>query len=243
MLTSKTLGLVIGLSRTARALILPAAICLLPLPRLPPTASGVERAVGAGFSVSAQELIERTVAIVGDQVITLSDVRAAIALRLVETEAGLDPIDSATSRLIDRALMLREVQHYAPPEPPDAAVDQRVAFSRERFASTDAFRSAMEAGGFSDQRLRVWIGDDLRIAAYLDQRFAAAGMPNDQEVLAYYNEHRLDFEQGGVSFDAAVPLIRERLAGERRRELITDWLSDLRRRTEIVRISDLQVAD
>jgi hypothetical protein len=191
----------------------------------------------------AQELIERTLAIVGGQVITLSDVRTAVALRLVETDAGADPIDSALSRLIDRALMLREVQHYAPPEPLESAVDQRVAFSRERFPTAEAFQAVLDAGGFSDERLRAWVRDDLRLAAYLDQRFAAAGLPSDQEVSAYYNEHRSEFDQGGVSFAEAAPLIRERLAGERRRELITDWLSDLRRRTEVVRISDLQIAD
>lgn len=183
------------------------------------------------------ELIERTLAIVGGQVITLADARTALALHLVEGEAGAQTIEAVTARLIDRALMLREVQHYAPPEPPERSVDDRVALARARFPSDAAFGAALAEGGFSDERLRNWIRDDLRVAAYLDQRFAAAGVPNEQEVTAYYNQHKAEFEQGGVAFAAAVPLIRERLAGERRRELITDWVSDLRRRTEVIRIS------
>jgi hypothetical protein len=192
---------------------------------------------GSAAAVRGQELIERTVAIVGGQVITLSDVRAGIALGLVETESGEDPVESATSRLIDRALMLREVQHYAPPEPPDAAIEERLAAARARFPSDEAYRTVLAAGGFSDARLRSWVRDDLRLTAYLDQRFAAAGVPNDQDIATYYNQHRTEFEGSGVAYADAVPLIRERLAAERRRELITDWLSDLRRRTEVRRIS------
>lgn len=190
-----------------------------------------------GAVASAQELIERTLAIVGGQVITLSDARAAMALHLVDAEPGADELEGVTSRLIERALMLREVQHYAPPEPAERAVDDRVALARVRFPSEEAFAAALATSGFSAERLRAWIRDDLRVASYLDQRFAAAGVPTDQEVSAYYDEHKAEFEQGGVPPADAVPLIRERLAGERRRELITDWVSDLRRRTEVIRIS------
>jgi hypothetical protein len=157
-------------------------------------------------------------------------------LGLVDDGDGPDPLGEATARLIDRALMLREVQHYTPPEPPESAIESRFGLARDRFASAEAFERALESGGFSEERLRAWIRDDLRIAAYLDQRFAAAGVPTEHEVSAYYDEHRAEFERGGVPFADAIPLIRERLSAERRRELITDWLSDLRRRTEVIRI-------
>ena len=55
--------------------------------------------------------------------------------------------------------------------------------------------SALDAGGFTEARLRAWVRDDLRIAAYLDQRFAAAGAPTDEEVAAYYAAHRDEFDE------------------------------------------------
>lgn len=156
--------------------------------------------LGASLAIGAQpgELIERTLAIVGGQAITLTDVRTALALGLIEPSSPGDPIPPGTKRLIDRLLVLREVQRYAPPEPADAAIEARVAQTAARFPSDEAFRAAMEAGGFSDARLRAWVRDDLRIAAYLDQRFAAAG--------------------------------------ERRADLIADWIADLRRRTPVVEL-------
>ena len=187
-------------------------------------------------TAQAQELIERTLVIVSGRVITLADVRTALALGLVEGGEASDGVDHATEQLIDRTLMLREVQHYAPPEPSAAALDARMNAVRERFASPEAFTHTLQQGGFSEERLRAWLRDDLRLAAYLDQRFAAAGAASDQDVSEYYAEHRGEFEVRGLSFEQAAPLIRERLGDERRRELITDWVSDLRRRAEIRRI-------
>jgi hypothetical protein len=180
------------------------------------------------------ELLDRALAIVGGQVITLSDVQTMLKLGLVEGGSESDPIGVATARLIDRALMLREVERYAPPEPGAELIDSRLAVARDRAGSPEAFAAVLAGGGMPEPRLREWIRDDYRIAGYLDQRFAAAGTPTDQEILGYYNDHVDEFVRGGLSYEEAAGLIRDRLTGERRGELITDWLSDLRRRAEIV---------
>jgi hypothetical protein len=173
-------------------------------------------------------LIERTLAIVGGRVITWSDQRTAMALGLVEGDAA-----AALERLVERELMLREVERYAPPEPLEAAIDARLQDVRRRASSADDLRRVLDGGGFTEDRLRAWVRDDLRIAAYLGQRFAAAGVPSDQEVAAAYARERADFERSGVSFAAAAPVLRERMAAERRRELIADWVADLRRRADV----------
>jgi hypothetical protein len=182
------------------------------------------------------ELLDRALAIVGGQVIALSDVQTLLKLGLVEGGSEPDPQGVATAKLIDRALMLREVERYAPPDPASELVESRLAVARDRAGSPDAFAAILAAGGMSEQRLRQWIRDDYRISGYLEQRFAAAGTPTDQEILAYYNDHLDEFVRGGLGYDEAAGLIRDRLSAERRGELITDWLSDLRRRTEIVHV-------
>ncbi len=190
----------------------------------------------SGVGGQPGELIERTLAIVGGQVITLSDLQTTVALGLIEPASRADGVGPATSRLIDRLLVLREVQRYQPPEPGDAQVDQQMATIRGRFQNPDLFARTLEAGGFTEARLRAWIRDDLRIASYLGQRFAAVVTPTDEDVRKYFAEHREDFEKRQVSFEAAAPVIRERLSAERRAELIDDWVADLRRRTAIVEL-------
>jgi hypothetical protein len=180
------------------------------------------------------ELIERTLAIVGGQPITLSDARAAIALGLVEAEGTADPGPGVTARLIDRELILREVQRYAPPAPGDAAVDARLDEIRKRYPSAAAFDRVLDVHGFTLERLRAWVRDDLRTQAYLAQRFASASTPSDAEIASAYGRQRAEFDRKGMTFEQAIPLVRDQLVASRRRELVTDWLSDLRRRTDVV---------
>ena len=122
------------------------------------------------FGQEAGELVDRTLVIVGGSPITLSDVRTAIGLGLVR---GGD-VATATEQLVERALMLREVERYAPPEPERALVDARLSEVRARLDAAQ-YQAVLASGGFTEARLRGWLRDDVRIAAYLDQRFAADG--------------------------------------------------------------------
>ena len=192
-------------------------------------------AVIPALAQSQGELIERTMALVGGQVITLSDVQTAMTLGLVEPEHAAS-VDAATPRLIDRLLVLREVQRYAPPEPADADVDARVDTVRQRLGSADGLAAALTRGGFTEARLRSWLRDDARIAAYLGQRFAAVGVPSDADVAAYYAAHRDEFERKQQTLEVAAPQIRDRLADDRRAQLIADWVQDLRRRTPVIEL-------
>jgi hypothetical protein len=186
----------------------------------------------AGTAQAQGDLIERTLAIVGTQVITLNDARAATRLGL--TEAGR-PGDaaSATQALVDRELILREVQRYAPPAPSESAVDARLEEIRQRLPGPGELTRVFAETGFTEARLRAWIRDDLRSVAYLAQRFASASTPTDTEVSAAFAQQRAEFERAGTTFEQAAPLLRERLITARRRELISDWVSDLRRRTDV----------
>ena len=126
-------------------------------------------------SASAQpELIERTLAIVGGQAITLSDVRSALALGLIEPPRDAEPIAAATRLLIDRALVLREVERYAPAEPSDDAIAARRRVITARYPTPEALHAALASVAFSEASLRAWVRNDLRTAAYIEQRFTDA---------------------------------------------------------------------
>jgi hypothetical protein len=166
-------------------------------------------------SVSAAEIIDRVLAILPGQIITQTDVQAAVDLGLVEVADVEDRTSAALTAVIDRVLMLNEVRRVIPPEPSEDAIDARVARIRQRFESPAALARVLAASGIDDQVLRVYAADDLRLASYLEERFSAASQPTDQEVL-----------QGGQGS-------RQRLADERRRALISAWTAELRRRADV----------
>ena len=156
-------------------------------------------------TTASAEIIDRIVAVVAGQIITKSDVDAAVAF-------GLAPDLQA---LIDRTLMMSEVRRVAPPEPAPAAREARAAQMRAGFATPDAFVRALEIGGLDDAAVRSYAADDLRLSAYLDERFSSASLPTEEEI-----------RQVG---EAA----RARLTAERRQILVNAWIAELRRRTEI----------
>jgi hypothetical protein len=120
------------------------------------------------------ETIDRVLAVVAGQLITLTDVTAARDLGLQPSDNATDPVRAVLSRLIDRELILAEVDRYAPPEPTAEAVDREVERIRARFSSADGLASALARSGIDDKHLRETLRQDLRIRAYLDQRFASA---------------------------------------------------------------------
>jgi hypothetical protein len=185
-------------------------------------------------SARAQELIERVMAVVAGEVITLGDVTAARDLGLVPPPSGPEPVGEALALLIDRSLMLVEVERYAPPEPDAAAVDREVQRVRMRFASPGALDAVLARAGVDEAYLREFVRQDLRIRAYLDQRFTVAE-PEEDELRAY-DEAKRAGQPRTDSFEQARDGIRAAFVAERRKALVDTWVAGLRRRAEIVNL-------
>ena len=137
----------------------------------------------SAVSLRAGETIDRVLALVAGQPITLTDVTAARDLGLVPAPATADPIRALLSTLIDRALVLAEVDRYAPPEPSADMVDREVDQVRARFPSPQAFDVTLARSGIDAGHLRQTLREDLRIRAYLDQRFAVPGAEQPRQAL------------------------------------------------------------
>jgi hypothetical protein len=120
------------------------------------------------------ETIDRVLAVVAGQLITLSDVTAARDLGLQSADGAADPVRAVLTKLIDRELVLAEADRYAPPEPTADAVDREVERVRARFPSPAAFDAILARSGIDEKHLRETLRQDLRMRAYLDQRFVAA---------------------------------------------------------------------
>ena len=189
---------------------------------------------------AAGQVIDRVLASVGGRIVTASDVRMAREFGLVRVDADADA--SVVLRgLVDRILVLDEVERYAPPEPGEADVSQRYDGLRARFATPDAFASAMRVTGTDEATLRQWVRNDLRIRAYLEQRFAGVVEPSGEDLENYARQVRADAVKGGraPTGDEVRRLARERAITDRREALIREWIEGLRRRASVTYGSDL----
>lgn len=125
-------------------------------------------------TVAHAEVIDRLMAVVSGRAITLSDVNGALLFRLVDPPAETkDPAGYVVERLVDRTLMLAEVDRFQPPEPDPVEITIRVDALQRGAGSAAAFDKLLAVTGMARDQLRRYIRDDLRIATYLNQRFGA----------------------------------------------------------------------
>lgn len=125
-------------------------------------------------SASQADVIDRIMAVVTGQPITLSDVTAARQFGLVEAPAGTrDTVAYTLDRLIERTLILAEVERFQPPEPDPVEMTIRIDELERRAGSAAAFEKALGVVGMTRDQLRRYLRDDLRITTYLNQRFGA----------------------------------------------------------------------
>ena len=179
--------------------------------------------------LGAQVLLDRVLARVNGIAITLSDVRAAQGLGLT----GDGDASEAIEVLVQRQLILAEVQRFQPPEPPAAAIDAEAATLRAR-SGADLAR-LLASTGLDDSRVRAIARENLRIQSYLDLRFGTNLQVTDEEVEEYYRTHPEEFTRNGElqPFNQVQSDVRLRASTLRRQGTIDQWLRDLRTRADV----------
>jgi len=185
------------------------------------------------FSASTHaEIIDRILAVVNGALIMQSDVKIAVRLGLAPQSTAADAVAVPLDALIERRLVLEEVDRYAPPEPAETDIDRRLAEVRNRAGS--GFDSILRDSGISVEQLRRQMRDDLRIDAYLVQRFGGM-QPSEDEIQRYYRDHQPAFTRNGAvrPLDEVRDVVRAELIANQRAGMIKDWIAGLRRRATI----------
>lgn len=122
---------------------------------------------------NAQQLLDRVVARVGPTAITQTDVEAAVAFGVVDPTTG-DPV----KLMIDRRLMLAEVNRFPPPEPDMRAI-QALMVTMKAAAGPDV-NAVMKKTGVDDKRLSELARETLRLQSYVQQRFGNSARSAEQ---------------------------------------------------------------
>jgi hypothetical protein len=184
-------------------------------------------ASGPGLAAARLQsvLVDRLVAVVGEQALTWRDVEAARLLGSVPADGSEA---ESVERLVTRELMHVEVERLAVAAPIAAAVDDRLDRARRRAGSPDEWARALRVLGFTEARAREWVGDDIRIDVYMDQRFTAAAQPTDVEVA-----QEAVRAAGPAPTPEHLQEARRRLVQQRRASLVADWLAGIRQRTQV----------
>jgi hypothetical protein len=195
-------------------------------------------AVAAGSAV----ILDRIAVVVGTRVVKTSDIdrelRVASFLNRQELDESSAAMHRAAERLIDQELVRQDLLNgqYSQPSDKDAA-DFLEQLKRARFGNSDSlFRAELTRHHLTEDQLRRQLLWQLTVLRYIDQRFRPGVLVTDEEVAAYYQQHRAELQKANPrenSLEALAPQIRETITGDRINQAFEEWLKETRRGVRI----------
>jgi peptidyl-prolyl cis-trans isomerase SurA len=118
-----------------------------------------------GFSEAAEQIIDRIVAVVGDEVILLSDVQHNLNVQMLNRNLDTNSSPQILRQLqqevlrdmIDQKLLLEKARRdsiVADPRDVDLFMNQHLLELKQQLGSEEAYQQALQENGFTEQQLR-----------------------------------------------------------------------------------------
>ena len=187
-------------------------------------------------SLATQEVVDRIVARVENDVILLSDVRALGRYQqFLDGKSESD--DQILDRLIDQWIVRTEADASHSPRPSEADIDRGLSRVRNSFATEQEYQAGMKQAGLSEQELRAMVASQLYLGNYLDSRFRAAVRIDPKQVEDFYQTSVVPRAkargQEPPTLDAARDSIQEALIQNGINQQAEQWLKESRLRLHI----------
>jgi hypothetical protein len=141
--------------------------------------------LAAGSPTDAQEVVDRIVARVENDIILLSDVRELEEYQ--ELVNGKSESENAIiDRLIDQWIVRSEAQLSRFPEPKGEEIDREVSRVVKSFASAEEYEARKKLSGLNDEEVRKIVTAQLYLNNYLDSRFRPSAQIDEKAVEDFY---------------------------------------------------------
>jgi parvulin-like peptidyl-prolyl isomerase len=195
----------------------------------------------AAFVLLGAEVIDRIAISVGNQVITESqiDEEVRVTAFLNNEPVNLSPSErkKAAERLIDQALIKREMDLSRYPLPALSDADSALNEIKSHYPSQAGFEQALAEHTITEAQLKEHLWWQLTVLRFVDYRFRPGIQLSDSEVQAYYQQQVSKWEQQGVipipSLSEQRAEIEEVLTERQIDENLDRWLADARKQVPI----------
>lgn len=188
------------------------------------------------LSVLKADVIDRVVVSVGQQVVTLSAVRRQLRIEALvanrEPELGPESMRKAAERLMEQAIVLREMELSGYTAPPMAeAVAAVEKFLADRKQTPAAFQAQVTRLGFSEDDFQKEVLWRISVQRFVNFRFAPGVQISDEEIGKYYRE---EFTKEAKAANAEVKMpdldeVRETitliLASRKTNQALEQWIA------------------
>jgi hypothetical protein len=184
----------------------------------------------------AQEVVDRIVARVENDVILLSDVRELKEYQ--EMLDGKSESDSAIlDRLIDQWIVRSEAQLSRFPEPKEEEIDREVSRVAKSFNSAEEYEARKKQSGLNDAEMRKIVAAQLYLSNYLDSRFRPSAQIDEKAIEDFYRNAVVPRAkargQEPPTLDASRDIIQDALVQSDITEQADRWLKETRGRLRV----------
>jgi hypothetical protein len=184
----------------------------------------------------AQDVIDRIVARVENDVILLSDVRQ-LAEYQIFMDGKAESDEQILERLIDQWIVRTEAAAARFPQPSDQDVQRSLARLKRSFSSPEAFEERKKQSGMTEEEILRQLKSQLYLSNYLDSRFRASIQIDDNAIAEFYKDRvvpRAESRgQTPPTLEAAHDFIQETLVQRAINEQANTWLKESRSRVRV----------
>ena len=187
----------------------------------------------------AQEVVDRIVARIENDVILLSDVRLLARYQLLadgKSESDAEILD----RLIDQWIVRNEADAARTPQPSDAEIDRGLQRLQQSFASKEDYEARRKLAGLTEADVRRLTANQIHLNNYLDSRFRPSTQVNEQAIQDFYQNAILPRAkargQDPPSLDAAHDYIEEALVQRGINDQADRWLQESHARIHVTKM-------
>ena len=187
------------------------------------------------------DIIDRIAVSVGTQVITTDqvndDIRIAAFLAHEQPKLTPDEKKKAAERLIEQALIKREMDltHYPVPDLSEA--DPLMQKVQAEYPDRQSFLNALARYDITEDDLRRHLWWQLTLLKFTDERFRPAVQVTTAEIRQYYRQQVDKWKEQGVkqipSFEESREALEKALTEERVNQVMDRWLGDARTQIDI----------
>ena len=187
------------------------------------------------------DIIDRIAITVANQVITESqieeEIRVTAFLNRGQVDLGAAARKDAAGRLIEQALIRREMESSRYPVPELSDTGGSLKTIEDMYPSAMAFHAALASYGISEDDLTRRLWWQLTLLRFIDYRFRPAIRIPSSDVQAYYRQQVSQWQQKGINpiptFEASRDQIEEILTQKQIDLALDQWLQDARKQVEI----------
>ena len=144
--------------------------------------------------ISGAEVVDRIVAVVEDEIITMGELKEFItatvgAVEWIPKEKMGVVQARALDRLIEQKLLQNEVKKRGIGVTQEK-VEQGLATIKERFPSEEEFQLALQAQGLTEEDFRKKIAEEIAVMALIEREVSDRIQIKNKEIEAFYQENK-----------------------------------------------------